>query len=126
MTVPESRVQVSDLDHQWFSRQVSDAVEDLRSDLDSGLSKSEAEQRLQEQGPNSITTSSGPGALRRLLAQFNQPLIYILLAAAAVTAALDEWIDSAVILAVVLVNAAIGFVEESRAVTALDASGRGP
>jgi Ca2+-transporting ATPase len=57
----------------------------------------------------------------RLLLQFNQPLVYILLAAAVITAGLKEWVDSGVILGVVVVNALIGFVQESKAVKAIQA-----
>ena len=66
----------------------------------------------------------GRGAWRRIASQFHQPLIYILLAAAAVTGVLQEWVDVAVILAVVVINAAIGYVEETRAQSALDALAR--
>jgi cation-transporting ATPase F len=58
------------------------------------------------------------------LLEFHQPLIYILLAAALITALLHEWVDSGVILGVVLVNAIIGFVQESKALKAIDALAR--
>ena len=64
---------------------------------------------------------SGPSALRRWLSQFNNPLIYVLLGAAAVTALLGEYVDSSVIMGVVLINAVVGYVQESRADTALQA-----
>ena len=57
------------------------------------------------------------------LLQFHQPLIYILLVAAGITAALHEWIDAGVIFAVVLVNAIIGFLQESKAAKALEGHG---
>ena len=53
--------------------------------------------------------------------QFNQPLLYILLAAGVITAFLGEWVDSAVIFAVTIINATIGFVQESKAENALAA-----
>ncbi len=61
------------------------------------------------------------GPLRRFLAQFENLLIYVLIAAAAVTAALGHWVDTGVILAVVLVNAVLGFLQEGKAERALDA-----
>ena len=124
MTASAPRAQDVGSDGEWFARPVSESARALATDLELGLSTEEARRRLREQGDNSITASKGPGAVQRWFGQFHQPLIYILLVAAAVTAALDEWIDAGVILAVVLVNAVIGFVEESRAVTALDALAR--
>jgi magnesium-transporting ATPase (P-type) len=71
--------------------------------------------------PNAITQKKGKSALTLFLLQFHQPLVYILLAATVVTGLLREWIDAGVILAVVLVNAIIGFVQESKAVKAIEA-----
>jgi cation-transporting P-type ATPase F len=108
----------------WPAMEPEQVLEALATNPEDGLSAGEAARRLTDHGPNAISTVSGPGAMRRLAAQFNQPLIYILLVAAIVTAALQEWIDSAVILAVVLVNAGIGFFQENRALKALDALAR--
>lgn len=55
----------------------------------------------------------------QFLLQFNQPLLYILLAAGVVTAFLQEWVDSGVIFAVTILNALIGFVQESKAENAI-------
>jgi cation-transporting P-type ATPase F len=114
----------ADAEQIWHTMPGDAVVERLGTDADEGLTADEAVRRLDEHGHNEITTQSGPGPWRRLASQFNQPLIYILLVASVVTAALQEWIDSGVILAVVLVNAVIGFIEENRAVKALDALAR--
>ncbi|MEM7221798.1 MAG: HAD-IC family P-type ATPase [Pseudomonadota bacterium] len=86
-----------------------------------GLSAREAARRLAHFGPNCLTPEQPPSPWRRFLHQFHNVLIYVLLAAAVVTAGLGQWIDSAVIAAVVIVNAIIGFVQEGRAESALDA-----
>ncbi|WP_416063371.1 cation-transporting P-type ATPase [Rhodococcus indonesiensis] len=86
-----------------------------------GLDADEAIHRLARFGPNVLPAASGHGLLRRILRQFHNPLIYVLLSAAAITLWLDKYVDSAVILAVVLVNATVGFVQESKAEAALDA-----
>jgi cation-transporting ATPase F len=92
----------------------------LGSHTDRGLSADDATERLARYGPNSLPAARGPGLLTRILRQFHNPLIYVLLAAAAITAGLGEYVDSAVIFAVVIVNALIGFVQESKAEAALD------
>jgi len=93
----------------------------LESDLKNGLDPQEARQRLDQYGPNTLSTQQGQSAWMRFLLQFHQPLIYILIAAGIITAALGEWVDSGVIFAVVLVNAIIGFIQESKAENALAA-----
>jgi Ca2+-transporting ATPase len=72
-------------------------------------------------GPNIITPKKGKGPLIRFFLQFNQPLIYILITAGVITGVLGEWVDSSVIIGVVLVNAIIGFLQESKAVSAIEA-----
>ncbi|RXV62782.1 carbonate dehydratase [Roseovarius sp. A46] len=86
-----------------------------------GLSGDEAARRLARHGPNRLPDPPGRGPLLRLLAQFHNVLIYVLIGAAAVTAALGHWVDTGVILAVVVVNAVIGFVQEGRAEQAMAA-----
>ncbi|WP_237213482.1 cation-transporting P-type ATPase [Falsiroseomonas oryziterrae] len=86
-----------------------------------GLTAGEAARRLAEHGPNRLPAAAPRSALRRFLAQFANLLIYVLLGAAAVTALLGHLTDTAVILAVVVVNAIVGFVQEGRAEQALDA-----
>jgi magnesium-transporting ATPase (P-type) len=92
----------------------------LNTNPDKGLSLFEAKHRLEKFGPNTVTAQKQKSALQRLLLQFHQPLIYILLAAAFVTLFLQEWVDSSVIFGVVIVNAIIGFVQESKAEKAIE------
>ncbi len=86
-----------------------------------GLTTSEAARRLTEHGPNRLPEARARGPLRRLLAQFNNVLIFVLLGAAAVTGALQHWIDTGVILAVVLANALIGNIQQGKAEAAMAA-----
>jgi cation-transporting ATPase F len=74
-----------------------------------------------EFGPNTLPPPRGRGWALQLLAQVNNPLIYVLLGAAVLTAVLGEAVDASVVFAVVVVNALIGFVQETRAERALDA-----
>ena len=93
----------------------------LDSDKGKGLDIFEVDKRQKHFGPNAITGKKGKGPLLRFLLQFHQPLIYILIAAAAVTTFLQEWVDAGVIFAVVIVNALIGFIQEAKAVRAIEA-----
>ncbi|MGF1639757.1 MAG: cation-transporting P-type ATPase [Rhodospirillales bacterium] len=86
-----------------------------------GLGEDEAARRLALHGANRLPAPKRRGPIVRFLAQFNNVLIYVLLIAAVVTAILDHWIDTGVILAVVVVNAVIGFIQEGKAEKALDA-----
>ncbi|BAQ68407.1 H+ transporting ATPase, proton pump [Rhodovulum sulfidophilum] len=86
-----------------------------------GLAPAEAAERLALYGPNRLPEPPGRNAVLRFLAQFHNVLIYVLIVAAGVTAALQHWVDTGVILAVVLVNAVIGFVQEGRAEQAMAA-----
>lgn len=104
----------------WHTLSAEDALGKL-SATSEGLSTAEATRRLQQFGRNRLPSPAPPGALRRFLRQFHHLLIYVLLAAAAITAALEHWIDSGVILAVVLINAFIGFLQEGKAEHALQA-----
>ena len=91
------------------------------TDVDTGLSPGEAQRRLAELGPNTLPPPRGRSWVLQLLAQVNNPLIYVLLGAAVLTAALGETVDAAVVFGVVVINAMVGFVQEQRAGRALDA-----
>ena len=86
-----------------------------------GLSGDEATSRRDRYGPNRLPDIQQRGALMRFLFQFHNLLIYVLLAAAALAAAIGNVVDAAVIVAVVLLNAIIGFIQEGRAERALEA-----
>ncbi len=108
-------------DKEWHHLSADEIPALLESNSENGLTEEEVRRRLDRFGPNTLTAKQGkPGWLRFLL-QFHQPLIYILIAAGAITAALQEWVDSGVIFGVVLANAVIGFIQESKAGKALAA-----
>jgi cation-transporting ATPase F len=93
----------------------------LETDQHRGLGGAEAAVRLARFGPNVLPATGGGGFLLRAARQFHHPLVYILIAAGVVTAGLGEYVDSAVIFGVVLVNAVVGYVQESKAEAALEA-----
>ncbi len=92
----------------------------LGTDPHGGLSSLEAAERLTRFGPNTLPAVGGTSLLMRIVRQVHHPLIYVLVVAGAVTAALHEFIDSAVIFGVVVINAIVGFVQESKAEAALE------
>ena len=90
----------------------------LKTDI-GGISSTEAAVRLAAVGPNVLPAPPRQPAVLRFLAHFNDTLIYILLGAGAVKAIMGDWLDFWVIMAVAVINALIGFVQEGRAETAL-------
>ncbi|MFN0129264.1 MAG: cation-translocating P-type ATPase [Verrucomicrobiales bacterium] len=101
--------------HQPHGRPAESVVLQLATDLRNGLSAAEAARRLAEHGPNELPEAATKPWWRMVLRQFASPLIYILLVAGAIAFGLGHVSDAAVILVVVLVNAAIGTVQEGRA-----------
>ncbi len=106
---------------RWHAVEASEAVERLEASRTRGLSQAQAEERRTRFGPNRLPGPERRGPLARLLAQFHNVLIYVLIAAAIVTLLLGQWVDSAVIFGVVVINALIGYVQEGKAEAALDA-----
>lgn len=104
----------------WHALDIATALDRLGSS-DSGVSAEAARLAFERHGPNELPRGKAEGLVVLFLRQLAQPLIYVLLAAAAVTAALAHWIDVGVILGVVIANAMIGVVHEYRAGRAIEA-----
>ena len=107
--------------HDTHQLPVHEVLMLLETDASRGLTHDEATRRLQRFGPNVLPLIRRHGPFIRFLLQCHHPLIYILLAATIITALLGEWVDASVIFGVVLVNAIVGFIQESRAERALEA-----
>lgn len=105
----------------WHAISAEQTLHAQAVESDSGLSQAEATTRLADHGRNSLPEAKRRAAWMRFVLQFHNPLIYVLLAAAAGTFLLDDLIDTSVILGVVLINALIGFVQEGKAEKALEA-----
>jgi Ca2+-transporting ATPase len=114
----------STVDTPWHNFPAQEVVVRLETDAEKGLDVAEIAKRQARFGLNVLTQRREHGPLIRFLLQFHQPLVYILLAATVITALLQEWVDAAVIFGVVLVNAIVGFLQESKAVTAIAALAR--
>ena len=105
----------------WHHLPAEEVLDLMEVDPETGLDVFVVKHRQEKYGPNELTTRSGPGPLKRFLLQFHQPLIYILIAAGTITLILREWVDTAVIFGVVLVNAVVGYLQEAKAVQAIEA-----
>ncbi len=108
------------VEHPW-TLPAADVTERLGSDAEVGLDAGAATDRLARYGPNSLMERKGVPVWRRFLEQFANAMILVLLAAAAVTTLIGDLKDTVVILAIVLLNAVIGFVQEYRAEQAMAA-----
>lgn len=86
-----------------------------------GLASESAAERLVDFGPNALTPRQQRSALRRFALQFHNVLIYVLLTSALITLLLGHWVDTGVIVGVVLINAIVGFIQEGKAEKALAA-----
>ncbi len=104
----------------WQSMHRKDVLKKAKSS-ESGITRAQAQERITRFGENALKEAPGEPMWRKLLAQFTDYMILILIAAATVSALLGELIDSAAIMAIVLLNAILGFVQEYRAEKALQA-----
>ena len=102
----------------WHAKNAEEVLALLTATAD-GLSREDAISRLARHGANRLPEAKTRGPLVRFFCQFHNVLIYVLIVASAVTAMLEHWVDASVILAVVILNAIIGFVQEGKAENAL-------
>ena len=89
----------------WHAMSSEEVVSRLATNGETGLDAAEAERRLQKYGPNRLPEGKKRSSLMRLLSQFNNILVYVLLAAGFIKLMLNLWIDAAIIFGVVLLNA---------------------
>ena len=101
-------------------RNIEDICRQLNTDKKRGLTEGEAEARKRKNGANELKEAKTKTAFETFLEQLNDPLIYVLLAAAAVSFLLHEPNDAIIILVVVLVNAVVGMIQEGKAKRALE------
>jgi len=105
----------------WYRLREKDLKQELQTDSERGLTDSVARQRLAAIGPNELPEPAPPSPLNIFFRQFSSLIIWVLVAAAVVSGLLHEWIDSGAILAIVVLNAILGFIQEFRAEQSLAA-----
>lgn len=108
----------------WHEKSVAGTLEELRTDRRRGLSEEEAARRLERYGPNRLEGKPPRSMVLRLLDQLKDPMILVLLAAAGLSfwsSGGEDWVDSVIILLIVVVNAVISISQENNAQRALEA-----
>lgn len=100
---------------------LEELIQTLGVDTAHGLTAEEAAKRLEQYGPNALKEKKRQTLLQKVLAQFKDVMVLILIAASVVSAALGEYIDASVIIAIVVINAILGVVQEGRAEKAIEA-----
>lgn len=105
----------------WHSITAEEASSSLGVSVQAGLNTAEVSKRQAAGGPNRMSSKRSTPAWLKFLQQFHQPLVYIMLVAVGVTTSLGEWVDAAVIGSIVLINAIVGFLQETKAETAIEA-----
>lgn len=113
--------QQNSISEPYWHEQSTETIFATLNTTESGLSEKESDDRLKVYGPNRLPEPKRKSTILRFLLQFHNILIYVLLGASLVTAILQHWVDTAVIIAVVVINALIGFIQEGKAEKSLEA-----
>lgn len=116
----ENKPPSSEMPENWHAIDMA-SVQEVLETSSAGLSEKEARSRLQQYGPNRLAPAKRRGPLLRFFMQFHNILLYVMMAAAVVTALLEHWVDTGVLMMAVIINAVIGFIQEGKAESALDA-----
>ncbi len=99
----------------WHNLSFEEVLEEFDSTPDTGLSPSEAAHRLENYGPNQLTEAPPTTFWQMLGEQFNNFIVILLIVAAVISAGLGEWVEAIAILTIVILNAALGVIQERRA-----------
>ena len=106
----------------WHTRELKEIIQNLKTDTSTGLSEEEARKRLEETGLNELEEKKGRSPFKIFISQFNDFMIWILIAAALISGVIiREITDAVVILVILIINSILGFVQEYRAEKALQA-----
>jgi Ca2+-transporting ATPase len=106
---------------RWHNLDVQEAIGELKSDIENGLTAADAERRLAEYGPNELEERAAKGPWAILWEQFTGIMVVMLIISAIISAFLGETLDAIVIMIIVVLNAVLGFVQEYRAEQAMAA-----
>ncbi len=119
--VASPRLDVTPSELTWHASSSAEVLDRLETMAESGLTAAEAAERLAQYGPNQLTEKEGPSFFQLVLRQLNNFVVIILIVAALVSAILGEWVEAVAILTIVVLNAILGVVQESKAEESLAA-----
>lgn len=105
----------------WYKKSKEEVFQELHVKNDKGITELEAQKRLQQYGHNRLATNRKKTWVERIFSQINNVLIYVLIVAAVVSAFVGEIADALIIGLVVIINAVVGVIQESKAEDALEA-----
>jgi Ca2+-transporting ATPase len=105
----------------WHTSSPDALAAAFHTSFDGGLPDHEAQQRLQREGPNELPEAQPPSLLKLFFSQFTSVIVWVLIGAAVISGLLEDWLDAAAILAIVLLNGVLGFIQEFRAERSLAA-----
>ncbi|WP_334109507.1 cation-translocating P-type ATPase, partial [Anoxybacillus sp.] len=105
----------------WHGLRIEQVAQQADTNMSSGLTEKEAKKRFKQFGANELAVEKKPSALKQFIGQFQDFMVLVLLAATAISAMLGEYIDAIAIVAIVIMNACLGFVQERRAEKSLEA-----
>jgi len=105
----------------YYTKSFDDAIKELATDMDTGLSESEVKTRQEKFGMNSLPKKKKTPQIIKFLTQFTDILVLVLIFAAAISLLLHETVDGLVILGIVFINALLGYIQEARAEKAIEA-----
>ncbi len=106
---------------EWYQQSPEEVAQSLDTSLTTGLSSGSAQSKLETFGPNELKEQEGKSFLQKLIAQFSDFLILILIAAALISVFVGEAKDAIVIMSIVIINALLGLYQEGKAEKALEA-----
>lgn len=104
----------------WYTKSTTEVLSELGTNPETGLQKTEVEERLKKYGTNEFTEKQRPSIFKLFFEQINSPLIYILIVAALISVLVAEYSDAAIIVLVILLNSVIGVIQEAKAEKALE------
>lgn len=106
---------------RWWAVSIEETGSLLETNIESGLNPNEVSRRLERYGANELAEKKQISMAQKIIAQFKDVMVLILIAASVLSAFLGDYIEAAVILAIVVINAVLGLVQEGRAEKALEA-----
>ena len=109
------------MDKVWFRKNITEVLQELATDVDSGLSAETVAKHLETHGPNELAEAEKQSTLGLLIEQFKNPLLIILLVGAGVSLYADHAVDAIAITVIVVINALISFAQEYNARKSMDA-----